>query len=64
MMGSELTRQLSWNDQRAHLDPSVTALALLGGAYAEKTIAAGEEPLVVTEPFPVTFRPSDLLFTP
>jgi Uma2 family endonuclease len=45
-------------------DPSVTVLTLSGGAYTEKATFTGDEPLIAAEPFPITFRPSDLLLTP
>jgi Uma2 family endonuclease len=39
----------------------VTLLRLAGGAYEVVGRAAGTEPLSVQEPFPITFRPADLL---
>jgi Uma2 family endonuclease len=43
--------------------PSVTVLALDGDRYAEQAVVRGDEPLAVTEPFPVVLRPSQLVRT-
>lgn len=41
--------------------PSVTVLELVDGAYVEVIQASGAEVVTVSAPFPVTFRPDDLL---
>jgi Uma2 family endonuclease len=41
--------------------PSVSVLTLADGGYLDTVTAAGDEPLTLAEPFPVTFRPTDLL---
>jgi Uma2 family endonuclease len=42
-------------------EPAVTVLTLVNGSYVEQTTVAGDDPLTVTDPFPVTFRPSQLV---
>ena len=41
--------------------PSVRALRLVAGEYAEVGAAEGEQPLELVEPFPVRVVPQDLL---
>ncbi len=41
--------------------PSVTILALVDGAYVEVAQASGADVVAVSAPFPLTFRPDDLL---
>jgi Uma2 family endonuclease len=41
--------------------PSITALELRDGAYVEVGRAVGDETLALTEPFPVTITPADLI---
>lgn len=41
--------------------PSVTVLELAEGSYREAQVAHGEERVRVTAPFPLSFRPVDLL---
>ncbi|NLG20554.1 MAG: Uma2 family endonuclease [Actinomycetales bacterium] len=43
------------------LAPSVTVWELRDAAYEMVVTAQGDEPVVVTEPFPVEFTPADLL---
>ncbi|USQ81116.1 Uma2 family endonuclease [Ornithinimicrobium faecis] len=42
-------------------EPSVRVLELDGDHYTDKQVAHGDEPVRVTAPFPLEFRPSDLL---
>ncbi|TQS43756.1 Uma2 family endonuclease [Cryptosporangium phraense] len=43
--------------------PTVTISALDGDGYRVVTKATGDEPLALTQPFPLDFRPADLLAT-
>jgi Uma2 family endonuclease len=42
-------------------EPAITVLGLAGDGYVEQATVRGDEMLTVTEPFPVAFRPADLL---
>jgi Uma2 family endonuclease len=42
-------------------DPAVTVLTLVDGSYVEQTTVTGDGELTVSEPFPVTLRPSQLV---
>jgi Uma2 family endonuclease len=42
-------------------EPSITVLRLIGDCYVEQATVRGDETLTVTEPFPVTLRPSQLV---
>ena len=42
-------------------EPAVTVLTLVDGSYVERQTVAGDNSLTVAEPFPVTFRPSQLV---
>jgi Uma2 family endonuclease len=41
--------------------PSLRVLELADGAYVERAFVTGREPVSVTQPFPVTVVPADLL---
>jgi Uma2 family endonuclease len=43
------------------VEPSVTVLTLIDGGYIDAATVTGCEPLTVSEPFAMTFRPTDLL---
>ena len=42
-------------------EPSVLAWRLVDGRYSEASRAAGDEPFVVRDPYPVSFVPTDLV---
>jgi Uma2 family endonuclease len=42
-------------------EPSVTVLVLRDGTYQEQQVFRGDDLVEVVEPFPVSFRPSDLV---
>jgi Uma2 family endonuclease len=43
------------------VDPSIVGFDLVDGVYVEVARAKGTEQFTVTAPFPVTFRPEDLI---